>query len=260
MIYLNTVEDKSMSFDQLLHGIIFNHDLIDESDAELINQLNGYLRIMETSYLDFWSALALIDDAEQWFEQGWRPHIERIKTSQHYRSEPYFFRWPILAARAGGLAIRNFGIALREAMTTSKKIVSFGNKVSIKNLGIQHKTFLKTFPNFVALRDSIAHPESYPDPNYQTKFKGPIENIIECEPNLEVEISDTLYGRKFVATKNNVVATYELTSATLASLKNIADDFFLEFSPFDFRSTWGIQEHENTNDFVHRYRGPQATI
>lgn len=139
-----------------------------EEEKPLARALQSNIRDMSDSCSELSHALALFDVSS--IELA-RAHQQEATVSIR---DHVWIPWQFMAARYGGLAIRNWGQALGAVQSLVGKIPTWLPEIDAFELREVRKQFEVRFPNIDKLRHSIAHPEFYSNANKDMSVEGEI--------------------------------------------------------------------------------------
>lgn len=145
---------------------------------------------------DFACSLALYDmcEAQPFGEQG-----------------PTFLnmRWRFMAARNGGLALRNFSQCLSAARGVVGKVSFWRGKIDVQALKVIEAEFRSRFPEIDKLRHAIAHPEFYGNPLID--MSGSPADMPGLSVGGNITVQDALAFRTYATTINGLTVSYQLS-------------------------------------------------
>ncbi len=119
-------------------------------------------------------------------------------------------RWRFMAARNGGLALRNFSQCLAAARGVVGKVTFWTGKIDLKALKTIDGEFRERFPDIDKLRHAVAHPEFYADP--QVDMTGAPAEMPGLSFGGNMQVQDALAFRTYATTINGTTASYQLTA------------------------------------------------
>lgn len=126
-------------------------------------------------------------------------------------------RWSFIAARNGGLALRNFSEHLAAARGLVGKIPAWLPVLDVTALKEVATDFAERFPRIEKLRHAVAHPEFYANPSKDMKGGGSTADgkIAIAET---ISVQDALIHRTYATSINGISVSYDLTVENSAFL------------------------------------------
>jgi hypothetical protein len=117
--------------------------------------------------------------------------------------------WCLIAARNGGLALRNFAQCLSAARGVAGKVTFWAGKIDLQALKAVNVEFHKRFPDIDKLRHAVAHPEFYGNP--KKDMTGAYAELPGLVTAGGVQMQDVLVYRTYAATINGMTVSYQLS-------------------------------------------------
>lgn len=115
-----------------------------------------------------------------------------------------------MAARNGGLALRNFCRCLAAARGVVGKVSFWAGKIDLKALKSIEAEFRDRFPDIDKLRHAVAHPEFYANPSVD--MTGAPKDMPGLSFGADVTVQDALgLGGTYATTINGMTVHYQLT-------------------------------------------------
>lgn len=157
---------------------------------------------------DFASSLALYDFARS------QPHGDFGPTN-------LMRRWSMMAARNGGLALRNFCQCLAAARGVVGKVPFWEGKIDLKALKSIEAEFRDRFPDIDKLRHAVAHPEFYANPSID--MTGAPKDMPGISFGANITVQDALgLGGTYATTINGMTVHYQLTIESAQLILDLA--------------------------------------
>jgi hypothetical protein len=119
-------------------------------------------------------------------------------------------RWRFMAARNGGLALRNFSQCLAAARGVVGKVKFWNDKINLMELKAIEGDFRERFPDIDKLRHAVAHPELYANPSIDMSG-GSGGSLPGLSIGEGVVVQDSLAFRTYATTINGMMVGYQLT-------------------------------------------------
>jgi len=178
---------------------------------------------IERAYLEVAYALALFEVEEHNFAVRLRNFELSSDRTDGSPTDWLEKHWMFLAARYGGLAVRNFGQALAAVSGLIGRVPSWNDYIDRKGVGIARKRFSSSFPTIDKVRHAVAHPELYSHPNKAENMR------VTDDLGTSMMMQSNLEGRKLSYTFDGMIVSYELSLATLKELLAIMTDCYSAF-------------------------------
>jgi len=149
---------------------------------------------------------------------------------------PITLQWIFIAARDATMTIYHFAKTLEAIRGGCKNAPILQGRVDHERLKLAKKIFDARFPDFEALRHSVAHSaektrsaESFA----MNTFSGSLETPPILMKNSNLYISEGLLGDKFTTTHEGEILSYDFNEVTLEALQKIETMVSVAFSPKD---------------------------
>jgi hypothetical protein len=141
------------------------------------------------------------------------------------RNTPLLTEWSFIAARSGGMALRNWIQLLDAARSLAGRIPAWMPHIDVRAMKKASNTFDKQFPNIDKLRHAIAHPEFYANPEKDMVSKEPLE-IRGASIGGGGRMSDMLINYTFVSSIEGIAAKYDATTENALFLIDLTKRVF----------------------------------
>jgi hypothetical protein len=193
---------------------------LDEKFHQTTLSLQDNLNSLEEHCREFATTLALRRIAAQ----------EEQKRESKHSINSLWHAWNILGAKAGGLAARNYVVALEAIQTLAGFAPQWRGQIAFIDIKKARADFEVTFPNIYLVRHSIAHPEHYNNPD---KEWGTADNIyvagIQLTNNVRCTVESCLVLDHYSATIDGKLVSYEHSETNLLKLIEITNLVFTAF-------------------------------
>jgi len=193
---------------------ILSMEGLNQEDLRLAKSLEGHLIGLTGATDDLVAGIALYEVA--------RAH----------RLTGLYHQWAFMGARAGAMALRNFGQALAKIRKIAGRISPWKEAVDLKALKDAEQAFRKAFPKADKIRHSVAHPELYADPNKSMGSKKPFEDSgVSLGPGAVIQ--DGIINGQFTATFEGELIQYPVTVESARELLSVTRRIFDAFAALD---------------------------
>jgi hypothetical protein len=186
---------------------------LSELERDATNLLKTALGQLSDHSDNFSAALSLFD-----FSMG-----ELEKATENRTAHP-MFRWPFIAARDGAMSIYHFGKAMEGIMASLHKCPTVLQEVNRAKLRSSRKRLRELFPNFEAVRHSVAH---------AGELMNDVDDLdrhsISTTSVQRMTIQNHLQGRAFKNTFEGQIQSYEINQASRDGLVAIREEFCAAF-------------------------------
>jgi hypothetical protein len=188
-------------------------------ERESIQSINTALGNLESYCSDFKCSLALFD-----FCDASGTVLDNTPGLIAFKEQLKFNSWLLIAARAGGIDIYNFG-RTRDAINIGLRAAPTLRKLVFDKHAAANKLFGAHFANYMELRQSIAHiaeADMTPQKRKEHAIAGPahVEGIFRTTgADSNVILSSGLNGRKYTSTWLGEPCSYEISESTLHNLE-----------------------------------------
>lgn len=143
--------------------------------------------------------------------------------------------WQFVAARDGAMSIYHFAKTIEGVRAAFGDCPTYRSAVDHRKLRAATKDIEVSFPGFEKLRHALAHNAELRRSHEhaaQNATKGPFDNFgIKIEGEGSVTIGNGLNGNKFFTSIDGIMASYEISRDSLASLQRIHATFESGFIP-----------------------------
>lgn len=138
--------------------------------------------------------------------------------------------WAFTAGREGAMTLRNFKVALASISHLIGRCPSWEGVADKEAISAANHEFQKRFPGADKLRHTVAHPEWY-----NNSDKDMTSHSAHSVPGMSGESGATIMSsfaeRKYLATIEGVLVSYELSSETADVLCELRDTVCAAFRP-----------------------------
>ena len=158
----------------------------------------------------------------------------RDQSSASPRRGAWRFRaWQSIAARDAVMSIFHFRNAMLAANNFANTLSHVVTQLNRRALGEAHSLFERLFPDFVAMRQSVAHAGEL----YKTKAKADLHKTtgeyigpdMYAKPGVVVQ--DSLEGNRYTCTFDGKIVHCEVSTRTMESMVTVRDLFHTGFPP-----------------------------
>lgn len=144
------------------------------------------------------------------------------------------FSWQLIAARDAIMSVYHFRHEMTAANNYAKQSKFLGPFVSSERLHEAHSSFDRSFPNYAATRNAVAHTgemaknkSAWEENSFNGSYEGGGIRIDNCE---EVIMADNLFGRTFTSTTfKGKIVQLEMSMMTMNKLAEVKNVFFKAF-------------------------------
>lgn len=144
-----------------------------------------------------------------------------------------FADWIGLAGESGALGIRNFGQHLAKVRRIAGSISTWRGKVDLAALGSSVNEFSKGFPGADRIRNAIAHPEFYPNPNKDTSAHLRVNTPTAYIDSEHGSFQSTMIDDVFHISFEGEHLQCSISEESLQKLTRISKMAFDAFQPLD---------------------------
>lgn len=142
-----------------------------------------------------------------------------------------FRGWQHIASRDGAIQIYHIGKTMQSIREHLRGVPTLCTLLDIQQFRTAWKLFESYFPNFILIRDAVAH-SIYEIAPTAKDFRSQAPEHINM-PGLAtgsgIFITNSLYGNKYLITKDKKVASYEISHASYAKLASVRTRFLRGF-------------------------------
>jgi hypothetical protein len=148
-------------------------------------------------------------------------------------NQQLFREWMRLAMRDGAMSIHNFGHALERVGSLIPTVKGYVDLVDMNALKTVRADFKNAFPHAIQLRNSVAHPNVYDNPNKNVPLtKATVGFGVRIMEGAKATIR-AMSGRVYQATWNGELVSYELSSHSVKIIHSVAQRSFDVIAPPD---------------------------
>jgi hypothetical protein len=139
--------------------------------------------------------------------------------------------WQRIAARDGALQIDHMGKAIQSIRKHQHIIPTLRPLLDAKQFKISWKMFDNSFPNARLIRDAVAHSiyELAPTEKDSQSHAPQHVDIPGLATGSGIFITDSLFGNKYIITKDKKTASYEISRDSYVKLEAVRESFLHGF-------------------------------
>jgi hypothetical protein len=192
--------------------------VVPKEETYAATELNNFLYNLHSFTDDFRGDLAIFDFAGIQIQEA-KKYLSTNPWNFHLASQHYM-KWSKTAARDGAMTIYHFKKTMDQLRASLRLCPTINAAVNLKMLGSAGKLFARYFPRSESIRNAVGHAaEIEHDPVV----------IGRRHPSGGVFIN-SINGRNFDTTINNMALSYEISQSTVDKLSEVKSLVYSSFS------------------------------